>query len=317
MGNIVKPYNEHYMNCYLNNLFSICYSIEENCKKLSYFNDYNIYIAKENNFKYLLFDYGESFYKTIYQTAIGSKCENKFNIITAPLGDKITLRSSKIEEIIELLSNGMIVFILVDLFYFNNGNIFYQKMHREHFIMLVEWRPFQNCFISIDEGRNGYGYYEIKYAEIIHLLKDEVLAYYLNITGMQITKHIQINVENIVFNSNRICRQINEIKESFGELNIPQNYSELCHLIIFIQRYYNRQISNGFLIHEFLHKNYFENNNLIILHNELKSNWYHIRAVVLRNIMRGISINYEYCFSNILENLKKETDFWSAFKKNI
>lgn len=314
---VLKPYNEHYMNCYLNNLFSIGCSINENIRKLSYVNDYNITIISEGNFNYLLFDYGKDFYRTIYRNVVGKTSGDDFNMYENPLGNKMYLNSSFVEEIIQVLNDGNIVFLLVDLFYCNNGNIFYRKEHRNHFLLIVDWIPDQNCFISIDEGKKGYGYYQITHEEIKLLVTDTLSAFCLNVSSKKITRSTQFNLENIAFNSNRICNQIDEIKESFGELSIPKNYSELCHLIIFIHRCYNRQLSNSYLVNEIIHVDSPKTHNPFYMLEELKSGWYNTRAVILHDIMSGKNIDFEYCFNNILLSLEKEAEFWKVVKRMI
>lgn len=323
MSNLIKPYNEHYMNCYLNNLFSIIVTQNPEKKTSSYINAYNYSIVKTlDNFNYLQLDYTDNFYSSVYEKIFKKKCKSPFNIFNQPLGTELKNTYKNIDNILGVIKNN-IVFMVVDLFFFDNGNIFFSKIHREHILMVVDWNPETKTFTIIDDGNKGYGYYSINYITMSTLIKHCKKAYcfkkdYIKYDTEKKNKKKIIDYKEIQYNSKRICNQIKSIDDSFYKLNFPKNYSELCQLLIFIQRCYNRQICNNLLLNNYIDnilddsicKDFFTEKNKV-----LKSNWYNLRAIILRNIATNKTIEFETIFNNILLYLKKELEFWEQFNK--
>ena len=320
MNNLVKPYDEHYMNCYLNNLFSISYTINPKSKMLSYINDYNITIEKLGDFKYLQFDYSESFYSLIYERVIGIKCKSSFDIYTQPLGSEFMVSFENVSELSSKISGGNVVFLLVDLFYLNNGNIFFSNIHRQHFLMLVDWNIETRYFTVIDDGNKGYGYYSISLLDMELLMRNGGQAYCLKLLDHKSDDLIQLSTREIILNSKRICKQIHNIEMSFHELSFPKNYSELCQILIFVQRCFNRQVCNEHLL-----KYYIDNISnisrdlecLVEKNSDMKSLWYNMRAIILRHMATGKIIDFEAFFSKTLEGLNTELMFWNLFCQAI
>lgn len=320
MNNLLKPYDEHYMNCYLNNLFSISYTRNPESKLLSYLNDYNITLEKHGDFRHLQFDYSERFYTSIYERAIGIKCKSKFDIYKEPLGTEFMISSENINELSNALKQGNIVFLLVDLFYLNNGNVFFSKIHRQHFLMLIEWNAETESFIIVDDGNKGYGYYSVGLSDMKHFIRNSGQAYCLSMAEHESVDLVDLNMQDVIINSNRICEQIQKIGMSFEKLSFPKNYSEFCQILIFVQRCYNRQVCNELLL-----KYHMDNATdtaksfkCIIKNNGyIKSLWYNIRAILLRHMTTGKFIDYEAVFLKILECLNREVVFWEMFNKTI
>lgn len=320
MTSLIKAYNEHYMNCYLNNLFSIVCSKNSELKLLSYNNDFNYTIQSHNKFRYLQFDYSDNFYLLIYKLIFGNNAFTQFDIFSLPLGVESKVKSENLNEINMHLSNGNVVFLLIDLYDLNNGNIFYKKMHRNHYLLIIGYDYISKEYITLDEGNKGYCEYRICIDDIKILMNNaEKKVYYCTLSsiGNCLPKDI-VSIEKIKNNAIRIKNQLMFILDSFSILTKPVNYNEYCYLLIFIQRCFNRHVSNKHLINH-IRKEIITNTleKIIEQNRVLISGWYNLRARLLKNSALGLEMPYELIFDKMKKLIYDEIIFWDSLKSSI
>lgn len=318
MLNLVTPYNEHYMNCYLNNFYSIICSKNYYLKSSSYNNNFHYLVESDDDVSYLLFDYSQDLYFKLYELIFDKKIKGIFDIFTLPLGVEGQIAEKNISDIEQGLLSKNVVFLLIDLFYFNNGNIFYNRIHREHYMLIVGYDSIRSEYIILDDGNKGYGEYRITLSEINNLLKhDKNKAYFyeLSDTYADKTDYFQLNIDTIKDNAVRIEKEIVSILEYFPKVTIPFDYTQHCNLLMFIQRSFNREISNKYLI------NYLETENknisltnILELNKSLVSNWYNLRARILKYSALGKKIEYEPIYAKMERIFYDEINFWSLIK---
>lgn len=317
MRTLIKPYDEHYMNCYLNNLYSIACSYDKNYKLLSYKNDFHYSIIKNENKCKLHFDYTNDFYLSIYNAIYNSAHGQQLDIFKIPLGEKKEINLQTFKDVPSWLLNNQILFIIIDLFNFNNKNIFYNKIHREHFLLIIGYDQNKKEFMVLDNGNKGYGVYNIAYSNLYSLIdKDTPHGYVLDISKVKLFNQAEINNDDIKNNANRLINETIFIVNEISETSFPRDYSEYCELLIFVQRCFNRHISNKYLLeHLNTDKNIALNKLLFDINKKLISNWYNIRARMLKNTLAETEIQYEKIFQKLKLMFEDEIAFWSLLKK--
>jgi len=294
MNVLISPYTEHYMNCYLNNLYSIACSCDNNYKLLSYQNEFSYAIIKNK----LHFDYTDDFYLLIYNAIYKLNHNQKFDILKFPLGEKKKVDLKLLKDIPEYIESKQILFIMTDLFKFNNGNVFYSKIHREHYLLILGYNQDTNEFVVLDDGNKGYGIYNIEYNNFFLLIDQNTAdGYVMDVSKIILPNKTELNHANIKNNANRLINEIKYIIHELFQIPCPTNYSEYCDFLIFVQRCFNRHISNKCLLgHLNSDNNIALGESLFDINKKLTSNWYNIRARMLKNTLAGEKIQYDEIF---------------------
>lgn len=319
MSVLITPYTEHYMNCYLNNLYSIACSYDSNYKSLSYRNDFCYSIIKNQDKNSLHFDYTNDFYLSIYNAIYKSKHNQQFDILKFPLGERKKIDFEIFKNMPKYLENNQVLFIMIDLFDFNNGNVFYGKIHREHFLLISGFNQNNNEFIVLDDGSKGYGFYNIEYNNLFSLMeKDMPNGYILDISKVRLPSKVEINYDSIKNNTTRLINEIKYILDGLPQISFPINYYEYCEFLIFIQRCFNRHISNKCLLNFLcVNNNTTLGEQLFEINKMLLSNWYNLRARMLKKTFAGEEIQYEKIFQKLQSMFDNEVVFWLLLKKYL
>lgn len=314
MKNTIQPYSEHYMNCYLNNLFSIICSHEKDYKILSYMNDFDYSIIENEHKTKLHFDYSENFYLSVYNDIFDTTYSQSFDIFEFSLGKRIKFDDNLIVDIPRYISEDKLLFIVVDLFYFDNGGIFFKRIHKNHYILVIGYNQKENKIIYLDDGSKGYGIYHMEY-DILYSMVNEGIVYadIFDNLKIKVSSKLSLDYNSIRINANRLIIEIRNIINDMNNISYPQNYYDLCDFLIFIQRSFNRHISNKYLL-EYLDKDTCFNfsNKLYDTNKMLISSWYNVKARVLRGAISGETRQYKVIYEKIKKMFESESEFWSV-----
>jgi hypothetical protein len=153
----IKPFNDFYMNCELNNYFSHLTTLDSSYKAAAYMNSYrySLFDIMGNSFNIIKIDYSKSYSNLLNKNLI--KNENYF----------FKDLKNFIIEIKEIISSGKPVCLFIDLYNWIPSSLAWQKHHWKHFSLIIGFDEERSIFYSIDDDVNGVGIREIPEKRLI------------------------------------------------------------------------------------------------------------------------------------------------------
>lgn len=320
----MMPFKEFYINCYLNNLISILISLNDSYKSFAYENNYFYYITDEMNtnmqafsksFKYIMVESVIEPYVELYNQLFEKKVQMIQGMDFPPLGTKehkMSVTNDFFLRAVSLLNSGYVVFVAVNLFYYIPKSIFYNKIHKIHYSMLVSYD--NGNFGVFDEGPSGYGKYVIN-EKIMKKAMEEVgnnTSFFSFNTNCQMPDY-KPNIERLLNNAYSICNNIENI-----DLYTPI-YQEVSGYAEGLNRIIHRQKGNILLFKKLSEEGILSNtytDKICEKIKELHVQWGCARNRAIKEIVTCTQPHDQF-IDNVRLFLEKELVIWRDFIKEI
>lgn len=312
----ILPFTDYYINCYLNNMFTLLVAMNESYRLFAYENNYTYKIERDLNsgkntfaIGYLLDTYLEAYNLVFEKKANANNINDFLYYKIPPLGEIVDLDAFLSNN---CLDKDEILFVSVDLFYLIKGSPLYHTEHKSHYTLLCDFGE-ENCNI-LDEGLWGYGENTIQLNDLLLAFSKSSLrpsCYYHKIK--KLSKFYDLNMQKIIENADRIIKDIQKIDVLCGEILEGQGY---FMLVSTINKIINRHIGNSYLFNA-LHT---EKNLPAFLCNEfcekvkeLSHKWALQKNIIMKQYSKCRNINYDEITTNMKSLLYLEMAMWQKF----
>ncbi|GKU77861.1 BtrH N-terminal domain-containing protein [Paenibacillus sp. L3-i20] len=249
-----KPFNEFWMNCMLNQAFSIAASAHPSYHNAAYLNIYRYYpwvAATDKEFRYPTID-------TLYYLDDWTKF---------PLTGVIKLiepghfrnKETFTEEIKEVLRGGRNLSVNVDLYYWLPGSMAWRKFHWYHYSLFNGYDEERSSFYVIDDTLAGYSEHEVPEERLRKAFLNAEYNINENYTGPayyiynlhSTIEPYELQLSEVVENAERLERELGEfsIEGMWNVDSSPDKYqSHITYALIGINIICNRHTANEGLI---------------------------------------------------------------------
>ena len=296
----IKPFNDFWMNCELNNMLSILCSVNNTYRKCAYLNSYKYYLYEPKELCKGIDVYRNDLYEFI---------DRYVEVVPYDFLNQETI----IDEIIEKICEGTPIGIAVDLYHWLPNTIIYQKKHWYHYSMIVGVDQLKNEFIILDEDNQGYREHRVTKDKVIKAFLPNVMESQAIIFRMKYNKisDYSIDNKNIIQYSKKIIESIDTIPEVIWDNELGREKEQAIKMMIAsTSRIYNCQISNKFLLKELFDEKKKMYNDLYEILEFNEKSWRNIHNYLMKIDMLCGEIDYEKINKMSRKCLNYEKDFW-------
>ncbi len=310
MVNLIA-FNDFWLDCYTTLLYTLLLSIDVVDKAYIYNNQYYYSLIEE------VVPMTEKNFISVCAENDNSQIEDKILINKQCIS--MNSFDSPIEVLKKILSKQKIVMLGVDLYYWIEENIHYNRNHIEHYSLVKMYDEAKDEFVFFETGLDGYQEYKLPSEQVIKAIRsfsDATLIYDINYNVgdiMYTKKDIYTNAKNIISSIEYILNDKDIILcvKDMAECELKY-VSDILQTHIFNME--NRQKVNrhlfmiGFnspIIDDFDYCNHFE---------ELENKFRVLKSKCMRNTMRKrYRQNIIEIKIQILELLNEERKIWVQF----
>lgn len=253
----IKPFNAFYMNCFLNNYFSLLAFLDKSYEAAAFINSYSYseYNFSFNPLRFIRVNFDHS-YEDLFEK---SPVTEEYYIFKD--------MNNIIEELKELIISNKPIRLFVDLYNWIPENIAWQKHHWNHFSLIIGFDDDKKVFYAIDDdGKGCIDIREIPEERLINSFRGT--GYFVDYGGYHTRPDIKspckivnysdniktykIETEHIAANAKIILESIIETKQGgFWEFTANPDLDEVSDVgIAELNIIYNRQIGNRLLFKE-------------------------------------------------------------------
>lgn len=295
-----QPFSYFWQNCQLNNVLSVLTSLEPSYKLAAFLNDYNYTMIKtpidEDTFVYSLdLNYKDGIKKyiediLIYKKTILPDQDNKWQKILKIDEYYFKNNSMFLEEVQKLIKNNKAVSVGVNLFYWVEGSISYEKYQYNHYALITGYDDKKLEYYTFDDDLYSYK---------SHVIPDERFRIAFSNSVFKEPPAFVVtvceNIEPYKLNINDVVNCANAIKENITSIDISDfwtihfssadKFSEAAdNCIIKANRISNRHIGNK-LLFEALYtlgivKNKAVTDKYIKIEDELIEGWIEVKNII-------------------------------------
>ncbi len=331
----IKPFDEFWLNCSINNIISILFSYEPSYKYFMYSNDYcynSSYIGTHNGEIYNANFVRLDFFKNKPITNSESEFINSLGFIKL---EKCNYKDTFyfLEEINELLKKRKIIAPLVDLYYWNKNGYSWNNNHKWHYTLLTGYSSERKEYFAIeDDAYQNYGIITESESTLIssiqsnwHKPKDS--TDYLKYTLPKSIPKYVLPLYEVKNNIQKIITSINQI--DYDNLFIFENSEDGIKNYFWLQPYFmiqiiNRQNANIALLKRLYQKKCLDNNSLnnsLCEITNIINIWKEIRSIVIKvgylNMNSFGNKYYSKLRLLIQQALEKELYMWKSIEDAI
>ena len=310
----IIPYNEFWLDCDTETLYSIIYSMNQKYKVHFY----------ENNYTYDLLRVpspsGEFFGEIRLHQQFIELREKVLDIVEKRRFNNVTIAIDTIKKWIE---NGYLVQAGVDLYYWIEGNCCYNKHHVEHYTLIHGYDEEQNKFYVMETDNECYREFLVE-EELLATAMSEANTLAFHAFAMEIRTLHEMNqlytVKKLVSNAKKICRSIRPLLHDsfwvFTQDQYRQGFYRDMTVMYILQ--INCRMKANRLLFEYL-KQYNKLSALDELHEvcaETEKRWSTLRAGVSKLYFKE-NARERMIEQNVIirDLLKTERNMWKNFIK--
>lgn len=296
----IKPFNDFWLNCELNNMLSMLCSVNSSYRKCAYLNSYKYYLYEPKELCKGIDVYRKDLYEFI---------DKYVEIIPYDFVNQETI----IEEIIEKIYEGTPIGIAVDLYHWLPNTIIYQKKHWYHYSMIVGVDQTNNEFIILDEDNQGYREHHITRDKILKAFLPNTMDSQAIIFKMKCNKILDYNIDNqkVIHYSEKIIESIDSIPDVIWDNELGREKEQAIKMMIAsTSRIYNCQISNKFLLKELFDKEKKVYSDLYEILEFNEKSWRNIHNYLMKKDMLCGKVDYDKINKMSRECLNYEKKFW-------
>jgi hypothetical protein len=316
-----KPFNDYWITCYYNKIFTILTSIDSSYKLAAYLNDYHydVQLWGATNEK------NAPLYNHLVQQPFKMFKEQYLQglFIYQPI------RFREEENFLDILKNHIrqkeIVQVGIDLFYWLPDSMNFGVNHWNHTAVLNGYDDEKKVFYAFDADNSGFDEQEIPEDRFLLAIKSCVLDTHGDILKLADQFHpYQFSLSDVVINAKRLIDEISTMNtDSFWLLTDDDFDKGRRRDIIAIQIFQiaSRHIGNGLLFQRVLNE-YCDNDiieNLVQRSKKLQDGWLIARSKLLI-IYRSKTDRWKQ-LASLNEDIKclfnDELEMWDSVIKNI
>ncbi len=322
----IQPFNEYWMDCHYNSVFTIASYFERSYHTAAYTNCYSYYKQAYSAFPSLrLID-------VLYNNDFS--VNNKMRIYKEEAFRDREYRN--ISGIIKnILLENKILRLYVNLFHWIPNDIVWKKYNWSHYSLIIGFDESKKEFYALDYDLNSYGINAIPedrlntaFYSSQYFTKDinngmGVYSPLFIVSPNDYIPEYSIDIQKIKSNANRLTNHLQDFSVS-DVWNIPQEckQSEAIDVIVLgINKVCNRQIGNVMLIKNLYKNNYIDSNVFKVLVDQfetLKLLWERNKILFMKS--RYYQIDNEKILKTKLSCeilFKKEANIWNILYNNI
>ncbi len=305
----LKPYNRYWGNCITNMFLSILLERDPSYEPIIYMNDYQYVILPTG----LYVDYSMEYYDYFRNIFIFNRCNFKD-------------RRNFLTELKDILVNNSYVTLNVDLFYWDENGVFYNKVHNPHFSFIVGFDDENNQFYAFEDNVDlDYGVKSIPAGNLIQAFqsdyKDNREDYRIITFKDPCLKPYKLNLEQMLQNAVKLVLHLEELIKSKNILNrdiILSDISNIFRLGNECGKVPNRLKGNVLLINNLLEKGMLDEDCINEFDEKLElisDQWRVIQNLLFLYYYGKRAIDLDKVERLIIGAFIEERDFWLNFIK--
>ncbi len=311
-----KPFNEFWMNCMLNQAFSIAVSEEPSYRDAAYLNIYRYYpweAATDKDFRYPTID-------TLYYMDDPSRFPLS-QVIRYIEPRHFRNKEMVLEEIRSILDEGRNLSVNVDLYDWLPGSMAWKKFHWYHYSLFNGYDKERGVFYVIDDTLAGYEEHEIPEERLLKAYGNSEYnvnseyqgpAFYVYNLQEKVQPY-ELRLVEVLENAERLVRELAEFSTE-GMWNVDfdpeKKQAHLTYGLVGVNIICNRHIANMSLLSSLRKKNLINEALSATLTAQLdtvRDGWDLIKD---RFVTGDFERNRELALANDL--FAKEKSFWST-----
>ncbi len=305
----LKPYNNFWGNCITNMLLSILLERDLSYEPIIYMNDYQYVILPTG----LYVDYSKEYYDYFRDIFVFNRCKFK---------DK----NNFLAEFKDILVNNAYVTLNIDLFYWDENGVFYNKVHNPHFSFIVGFDDENNQFYAFEDNVNlDYGVKNIPTSNLIQAFqsdyKDNREDYRIITFKNPCLKPYILSISQVFHNAERLVLHLEELIKIKNILNrdiLLSDISNIFRLGNECGKVPNRLKGNVLLVNNISDKGMLDEaciNGVVERIEQISDQWRVIKNLLFMYYYGKRAIDLDKAESLIIEAFIKERDFWLNFIK--
>lgn len=324
----IKPYKYFYMNCFLNNYFSLLAFLDKSYEVAAFENSYRYSVCSYsfNPLKFIRADFDNS-----YSDLFGKNFTPTEYYVFKDMNNFT-------EEIKEIIIMGNPIYLYVDLYNWIPANIAWQKHHWNHFSLIIGFDDDKKVFYAIDDDAKGsIDIREIPEERLINSFLGT--GYFVEYGGYHTRPNIdspcmiinyseriepyKIEIEHIASNAKNIIKDIIEINQNgFWEFVSNSDLDEVSDAgIAELNIIYNRQIGNKLLLRELYKENIIKSEHYKFLYSSITNiitNWNKAKNILIKSkYLETLSQISTPLISICGKNFEEELIFWRSFLDSL
>jgi len=302
----IKPYNKYWGNCVVNMFLSIIK--DASYEVMIYLNDYNYCFREEGMF----LDYTKEYYHTIQKDIFSVE---KYNFNDS---------DNFIPELKKLIMSEKYVLVYVDLFYWIEDGLYYNKVHMPHSSLITGFNEEEGLFYVLEDDKNSvYEIKEIPQSSVIEAFnspykkpgKDYTL---ISFTQKTLPK-FKLEKSGIVNSTQKLISHLTDLindKESrkmeamFTNMQFPYMFAIDCGKVT--NRFYGNTVffsilqEQGFITEDYMNE----------LNNKAQSigyKWSALKSIIMRDYYNNEFPDMDGINSILMEVFRDEKEMWVDF----
>ena len=313
----IKPFNDFWLNCRYNMLFSILSTIDSSYRLAASMNDYSYNVSEKET------PTGTKYNKLLIDPMVEFQEKYLYEIASIqPFNFKHD--ENYIEYLKNLIKKNELVIVGVDLFYWIENSSCWNRHHWEHYSLINGFDDDKNVFYVLDENDIGFGEFEIPVDRFITAIQHSPLepdGYIYKINKK--IKQFKFNIKDVINNAQRLKNELSAIKSSSLWQLRDEDFDagHMCDLSATeIFQIVNRQIANQLLfcnIQKEVHD--CKVPDIIIKYsNDLKEGWILVKNVLLKaNLLKDRKLSLAEIEKSCKDLLNKEYEMWDIFVTSL
>ena len=324
MDKRIKPFQQIYINCYLNNFISVLSSINTSYQQLLYSNNYvyNCFCTPETNNQLIRIRYDLDIYIEAFNKLFGyfPNCKTLHDFFYGDISFGTLVKTKSKSNIMRDLKNllhseGVIVFLEQDLFYLIKSNdMYYHKRHSTHYSMFVDYDEEIQCFMVFEMGARGYDCYQVPVENVVQSFlhaTDPPKCFYIKIP--QKLDDYTLKTTNFKNYVPEIITSIDSVQFTDALWKFPASADDHLSYIDGVSKIVNRQEANKRLLESLSFQHSEDSYYFSSLCTELKKGWEWIKNILIRAQFLGDKVFIEPYRQKGQILLNKEKVMWNKF----
>ncbi|URN93893.1 MAG: hypothetical protein NAG76_19010 [Candidatus Pristimantibacillus lignocellulolyticus] len=329
-SNKIKPFDEFWMNCILNQMFSVACTIEPSYRYAAYLNSYQYFrweAATDPLFRYPTID--SMYYLDYLYANEGKKQEFSLSNVVGPL-DLYYFKDNDnyLQEIKELCRTKQIFSLNVDLYYWIPNSIAYEKFHWYHYSLFNGYDEKTSTYYVIDDNLDGYMEHGVPEERLVAAYENSEYCTNPNYKLPPILKYsireeippYELSLEEVRYHAARLITEIQAFQIE-GLWNIELDESRLndylTYSMVGLNIIANRHKANDSLIrslHELLLISTSTYEMLLSQIQDIRNGWEHTKQLFIKaSILR--KLDQAQCYRLMKSLLSKEVILWENLLK--
>ena len=243
----IKPFKDFWINCVFNMKFSILISIEPSFKYNSYLNNYIYEVLEIETSTGTKVNYLNLSALCIFDTSW--KSDSLFS--SEPINFKHD--NNYLNLIKRLVSEGNMIVVGVDLFYWIPNSICWNKHHWNHYSLINGFNDEKKVFYVLDENRKGFNEYEIPEERFCLAINNSTLdpnGFICKVSND--IKRFKLSLDDVIINSRKLIDNLNKMKNNslfqFSNRDLKERHM-MDLFAMYISQIENRQKANKLLFY--------------------------------------------------------------------